>query len=67
MGTQPKTKAEIMKKIADKRARIARLQADKSYPYVSKYAKYQISNQIETLRGEIAHLKAQLHNTSAFI
>lgn len=67
MGTQPKTKAEIMKKIADKRARIARLQADKSYPYVSKYAKYQMSCQIATLRGDIARLKAQLHDTRAIL
>ena len=67
MGSQPKTKAEIMRKIADKRARIARLQADKSYPYVSKYAKYQMSCQIANLRGEIALLKAQLHDARVIV
>lgn len=61
MGTKPKTKAEIMKKIADKRSRIAHLQAQKSHPNTSKIAKYQISEQIASLRGDIAKLRAQMY------
>ena len=67
MGTEPKTKAEIMKKIADKRARIAQLQAQKTYPNTSKYAKYQISQHIADLRGDIAKLKAKVHDAHVIV
>lgn len=67
MGTEPKTKAEIMKKIADKRSRIAHLQAQKSHPNTSKIAKYQISEQIASLRGDIAKLKAKVHDAHVIV
>ena len=65
MGCNPKTKAEAMRMIADKRAEIARLQASKSRPYASKQEKHGYSCQIASLRGTIAHLRAQMYSLPA--
>ena len=65
MGCNPKTKAEAMKIIADKRGQIARLQAHKSSPNSTKASRYSYSLQIAGLRSEIAELRAKMYSLPA--
>lgn len=62
MGCNPKTKAEAMKMIANKRGEIARLQAYKSSPSSTKASRYSYSLQIANLRSEIAELRAKMYS-----
>lgn len=65
MGCNPKTKAEAMKIIANKRGEIARLQAWKSSPTSTKESRYSYSLQIANLRGQIAELRAKMYSLPA--
>lgn len=65
MGCNPKTKAEAMQMIASKRSQIASLQASKSRPGASKSYKFACNQSIANLRGDIAHLRAQMYSLPA--
>lgn len=62
MGSSPKTKADYRKKIASKKADLARVKAMKknASPAIASGNNHYWNNEIARLEGEIANLEAKM-------